>query len=236
MRVLVAGGAGDVGAMVVPELAHHHDVCVLDLRPPEAPVRFVEGSVTDPDAVARAATGCDAVIYLAMGRKADWRSGADWAASHFAVSVHGVYVTLAECARAGVGRAVYASSMSVFERYASRDYAAEPEPDATEPYGLTKRLGEQVCAAAVRAHGMSIAALRLVLPLHDAEWLAYTGQHRAVATAASDVANAFRLALERPVQGFAAFTIAGDVERSVLDWSAAREAFGWAPQRRLPRA
>ncbi|MFC6898774.1 NAD-dependent epimerase/dehydratase family protein [Nonomuraea dietziae] len=177
MRVLVAGGSGAVGRLVVPVLATRHTVRVMDLSPPrDEPFHgseFFHGSVTDPGAVERAAEGQDAVVYLAMGRKTGWREGPEWVASHFAANVTGTYVTLQGCAAAGVRRAVYAGSMSVFTDYTARDYTSSPEPDATDAYGLTKRLGEQVCEAAAVEHGLAVTVLRLVGPMPDEEWHAY---------------------------------------------------------------
>jgi nucleoside-diphosphate-sugar epimerase len=198
MRVLVAGGSGAVGALVLPDLARHHDLRVLDLAPPTLPVDHVGGSVTDQDAVRRAAAGQDALVYLAMGRKSGWRDGPDWTASHFTVSVTGLFLTLEACAEAGIGQVVYAGSMSVYDDYRGHDYAAEPEPDATDAYGLSKRLGEQVCAAAARRHGLSAVSLRLVGPMTDEEWQASDDP---LVTAGSDVAAAFLAALARPRPG-----------------------------------
>ncbi|MFI6393497.1 NAD-dependent epimerase/dehydratase family protein [Nonomuraea sp. NPDC050540] len=233
MRVLVAGGSGAVGALVLPALAARHTVRVLDLRPPAEPVgyvEFVEGSVTDPAALKRAADGQDALLYLAMGRKTGWRDGLEWARTHFTVSVTGLYLTIEACAAAGVRHVVYASSMSVFAGYQSRDYSTDPEPDNTDAYGLSKRLGEQVCAAAVTAHGLTATALRLVGPMGDDEWLA--PDVSPVMTAGSDVAAAFLAALDRPRPAFAAYTITGDHERRILDWTPAERDLGWSPRAR----
>ncbi|MET9336382.1 NAD(P)-dependent oxidoreductase [Nonomuraea sp. NPDC003804] len=232
VRVLVAGGSGAVGALVVPELAARHDVTVMDLRPPAAGVPYVRGSVTDHDDVRRAAEGHDALVYLAMGRKEGWREGDAWVDSHFAVNVTGLYVTLRACAQAGARVAVHASSMSVFEGYATRDYVRRPEPDAVDAYGLTKRLGEQICEAAAREHDLTVTALRLVHPMPDEEWQAYAGDHPDLVTAAGDAAAAFVAALERRGPGFAAYTITGDYRRSRLDWTPALHDLGWWPRAR----
>ncbi|MFD1933803.1 MULTISPECIES: NAD-dependent epimerase/dehydratase family protein [Nonomuraea] len=235
MRVLIAGGSGAVGALVVPELAAHHQVTVLDPLPPAVDVPFVRGSVTDHDDVRHAAEGHDALVYLAMGRKDGWREGQEWVASHFAVNVTGLYVTLGACAEAGVRVAVHASSMSVFDGYATRDYAKRPEPDAVDAYGLTKRLGEQVCEAAAREHGLTVTSLRLVHPMPDEEWQAYAGGLPDLVTAGSDVAAAFVAALERRGPGYAAYTITGDYERTALDWTPALHDLGWWPRARRRR-
>src|SRR5258706_436828 len=74
-RVLVTGGAGYVGSKLVPALlADGWAVNVLDLYlygdvfatlPDRDGLTEIKGDLRDPDAVARAVAGCDAVIHLA---------------------------------------------------------------------------------------------------------------------------------------------------------------------------
>src|SRR4051794_1569423 len=67
-RVLVTGSAGRVGRAVVKELhARGHHVVGFDVRPtPGIPAaQSVVGSLTDVDALRRAATGADSIIHLA---------------------------------------------------------------------------------------------------------------------------------------------------------------------------
>jgi nucleoside-diphosphate-sugar epimerase len=74
--VLVTGGAGYVGAVLVPKLvARGHQVRVFDTymygREPLAPLRGarnlveIEGDVRDAELVGRSAIGCDVVLHLA---------------------------------------------------------------------------------------------------------------------------------------------------------------------------
>ena len=76
MKVLVTGGAGYIGAVLVPLLLDHgHKVRVLDnlsyggssllpvVRNPD--FEFVQGDVRDLRAMRDAVEGCDAVIHLA---------------------------------------------------------------------------------------------------------------------------------------------------------------------------
>lgn len=75
-RVLVTGGAGYVGSSLVPKLLDAgYEVSVLDLylygddlfRPfrDNPRLREIKGDLREPNAVARALQGCDAVIHLA---------------------------------------------------------------------------------------------------------------------------------------------------------------------------
>src|SRR5688572_13106566 len=74
-RVLVTGGAGYVGAVLVPKLiAAGYQVTVLDLYmygedvlkgSRGASLREVKGDIRDAEVVKQALQGCDAVIHLA---------------------------------------------------------------------------------------------------------------------------------------------------------------------------
>src|SRR5258708_34475272 len=74
-HILVTGGAGYVGSNLVPKLlAAGHSVTVLDLYIygdvlaaccDHPKLSEIKGDLRNPDDVARAAAGCDAVIHLA---------------------------------------------------------------------------------------------------------------------------------------------------------------------------
>ena len=122
-RIMVTGGAGYVGAMLVPALLEQgYGVTVLDLyiygddvlagSRAHPGLREVKGDIRDPAAVARALEGCDAVIHLAcisndpsfelnpaLGRSINLDA----------------FVPLVRAARdAGAKRFIYASSSSVY--------------------------------------------------------------------------------------------------------------------------
>ncbi|MFE5859950.1 NAD-dependent epimerase/dehydratase family protein [Streptomyces virginiae] len=106
MRVLVTGGAGFIGSHIVAELIDRgHDPVVFDLAEDGRDVR-------DPDAVAEALTGVDAVCHQA----AKVGLGKDFGDAPGYVSANdlGTAVLLAEMARARVSRLLLAGSMVVY--------------------------------------------------------------------------------------------------------------------------
>lgn len=232
---MVVGGSGHVGSLVVPDLANGYTVRVLDPRPPvfNSPVEYARGSSTDFGALTRAFEGVDAFIYMAMGPKdpAVWGQP-DNTALHFDMAVKGVYLTMRAAREAGVTRGVYASSMSVFAAYPDESRAIGDEtPDATDFYGLAKRLGEEVIKAAITEHPASVMALRLCLPMSNADWLAATDPLVVtVGTAGTDVSSAFRAALAWCGVGFDAVTISGDRGERYSELSRARTVLGWEPK------
>lgn len=268
MRLLVIGGSGLVGGLVLPYLAEHHDVRVLDLKPPrdDVAVDYVPGDLRDVRLVARAVEGMDAILFMAMGPMAGWGTP-DNARAHLEVAVPGLHTALRAAHDAGITHAVYTSSMSVYgeppaglpddpqaapgthdvvlddgapvEASGSRERYPDESvpPDATDYYGLAKRLGEEVCRNASEAWGMSVVALRLCHPVADADFPRTDHPRiRAICTSARDVARALLAALSRRGHGFEAFAISGDGGERLVTLTRAREVLGWTPLDRTDQA
>lgn len=154
-RVLVTGGAGYVGAVLVPKLLQAgYGVTVLDLylygRHVLAPVqgnpnlREVVGDLRDPTVVADALRGCQAVIHLAcISNDPSFELNPDLGRS----INYDAFRPLVEASRAaGVQRFIYASSSSVYGikevDNVTEDLPMEPLTD----YSKYKMLCEQVLA------------------------------------------------------------------------------------------
>ena len=93
MKVLLAGGSGIVGTLVIPFLKKNHTLRVFDRHAPaDSSIEFLQGDITDPQALDTAAKGMDAFIYLAMGNL-EWEewSGID---SAYDVNIKGLHFLL----------------------------------------------------------------------------------------------------------------------------------------------
>ncbi|MFD5703842.1 NAD-dependent epimerase/dehydratase family protein [Streptomyces lasiicapitis] len=142
MRVLVTGGAGFIGTHVVDALlARGHEVVSYDAvlasahsgppRAARAGERLVVGDVRDPDAVAAALRGVDAVCHQAamVGLGKDFADAPEYVGCNDL----GTAVLLAAMARAGVRDLVLAGSMVVYGegRYACASHGVvRPGPRA----------------------------------------------------------------------------------------------------------
>ncbi|NLF67509.1 MAG: NAD-dependent epimerase/dehydratase family protein [Candidatus Anammoximicrobium sp.] len=152
-RVLVTGGAGYVGAVLVPKLLRQGwrvrvlDLLwfgeqVLDAVREHAGLEVVRGDLRDPGVVVRSVAGCDAVIHLACISN-DPSFELDPALGK---SInYDAFRPLVEAARdAGVRRFIYASSSSVYgvkqEERVTEDLSLEPLTD----YSKFKALCEDV--------------------------------------------------------------------------------------------
>jgi nucleoside-diphosphate-sugar epimerase len=231
VRVLVVGGCGYVAGLVLPAVRRVHAVRTFDRAAGGGD--HVVGSALDPAALRGALDGVDAVVHCAMGTGGD--------ADAFAVNVTSVHLTLAAAHAAGVRHAVHISSLSVFADITRRPLDESTPPDATDVYGLTKRLGEQVGAAAVARWGMSLNVLRLAWPTSDDVWPAWPPVARRLryapngaliqATAGGDLARALLAALDHR-DGYQVFTISGDTSARLWSTAKAERVLGWRPTMR----
>ena len=137
-KIIVTGGAGYVGAVLVPKLlAAGHQVKVIDLYIYGADVlksvednprlTQVKGDIRDRDLLAQEIKGYDTVIHLAcISNDPSYELNPALSKS----INYDAFVDLVEISKqAGVGRFIYASSSSV--------YGIKDEPEVTEDLPLT---------------------------------------------------------------------------------------------------
>jgi UDP-glucose 4-epimerase len=166
---LVTGGAGFIGSHLVDGLvAKGRTVRVLDdfstglranLAHHGTKIEVVEGSITDPAAVARAVKGADVVYHLgALASVA--RSVENPPLSHAACATGTLYV-LDEARKAGVRRVVFAASSSAYGGGSSAAGQKEDQPlAALSPYAAAKLAGEFYMQAFAASMGIETVRLR----------------------------------------------------------------------------
>jgi nucleoside-diphosphate-sugar epimerase len=245
MKILLVGGAGNVGTFITPYLRPHHDLRVLDVRPPRHEgLEYVEGSVTDPAAVRRALEGVDSFIWLVMkspqgGTLKD--QSVPIILDNYDVNAKGLHLFLYTAQDLGVARGVYTSSMSV--HYRKREWYPSEESipyDTPSVYGLTKGFGEQICQYFARWFDMNLIALRITGPRERERFLDERRHPRIqgdgsklFVTDEEDLANAYLAALHAVQTGHARFDavfIAGDEGEKEHNLSKAKRLLGWEPK------
>jgi nucleoside-diphosphate-sugar epimerase len=169
-RVLVTGGAGQIGRAVLDLLAAEGiaaTALVLGDTGDLPAATVVVGDAGDPDVAARAVTGADAVIHLAAHPSP---LGAT-AKEVFCGNTRATFAVLEAAGRQGIRRAAIASSYAI----AGLTFATGPVRPAylpfdaaiplqiSDPYALSKQTDEATAAMMARRHGMSVPALRLPL-------------------------------------------------------------------------
>jgi dTDP-glucose 4,6-dehydratase len=157
VRVLVTGGAGFIGSHFAKRLAAAGDeVVVLDkltysgnrANLDGCDCEFVQGDICDPDAVAAAGAGCEAVVNFAAETHVD-RSILG-AAEFIETDVHGTYVLL-DWARENGARLVQVSTDEVYGDVPAGASSGEDDPlRPSSPYSASKAGGDLQVLAAVR--------------------------------------------------------------------------------------
>jgi nucleoside-diphosphate-sugar epimerase len=152
VRVLVTGGTGFVGSHTVAALvARGHDIRLL-VRSPDriapalqplgltGPVDHVVGDVTDPDSVARALLGCDAVVHAAAVYSLDSRAYREIGRTN----VRGAETVLGAAVRHGCDPVVHVSSVAALVHPRATVTADSPLSTARGVYVQSKVASEAV--------------------------------------------------------------------------------------------
>lgn len=165
MRVIVTGSSGLLGRHTVAALEEHgHAVTGLDIAEPTAAHRHISADLTELATALRLIREADAVIHAAAIPRPTGHAAADV----FATNVASTYNVVEAAVQNRIPRLVYASSYSVigppFNVAPVRlqfpidiDHPAAPQ----DVYALSKRIGEEIIAAAARRGELTAISVRL---------------------------------------------------------------------------
>jgi nucleoside-diphosphate-sugar epimerase len=239
-NVLVTGAGGLLGQYIVREMSGRCKVTGFDLKQGSAPIDWRVGNLTDPAAVAEAVRGQDAIIQVAAIPNI-WSGTGE---TTMKVNVVGLYLLLAAAEEAGVKRVVICSSDSVVG-FTVREGAMRPPQympvdlehplDATDPYGVSKVLGEDLGRSFALRGKLEVIVLRPVFVAYPEMYgeirarsmspETYKGTPAGGPSSAGggpcwhhvdprDAARAFRLGLEMNYTGFDRFFVSANVTLS----------------------
>lgn len=222
--VLITGAAGLVGGVLREQLRGRYRLTLLDLKPiPDAceGERVLQGDIGDPDVLALAMAGADAVVHLAgVPTEAPWEAIRD-------ANIDGCYRVVEAARQAGVGRFVFASSNHAIGFYTRRQTLDEnclPRPDTR--YGVSKVFGETLLSFYADKFGLASVCIRIGTLLrpdapaerrHLSSWIS----HR-------DLGQLVERAIEADVRYEIVYGMSNNARRWWKD--AAAERLGYHPQ------
>ncbi len=222
MRLLVTGATGRVGSRLVPRLLKHGDTVHVLLRIPEQAESFqklgtevVIGDLRQPDTLAGAVVGVDAVIHLA----AFFRGATE--AEARAANYDGTLALAHAARRAGVSNFVYVSTNLVYGPGRGRPIREddEPQPPIDRFYPVTKLAAERALAQLYQDQATALCILRLAFVYGDGDphlkeainlTRTWPPAKRLHTVHHADVAQAIMLSLDKAEAGGQSYNMADD--------------------------
>jgi UDP-glucose 4-epimerase len=226
--VLLTGSAGQVGRAATRRLeGEGWSVRPFDL--------LTGGDLRDEAVVFDAVSGCDAIVHAGAIPHDDSGTPADIVATN----VLGTWHVLLAAERYAISRVVFFSSAQVFgfpEGEGVPEYIPVDDDHplrAARPYGMSKRLAEEMCAAWTARTRIPTIVLRPVTILSDKglERRAAHGTNPGAFVHVDDVADAVVKALCADVDAHVRLTLCGPGD---FDVSKAERVLGWRATRPWP--
>jgi nucleoside-diphosphate-sugar epimerase len=161
-KVLVTGATGFIGTRLVEVLTQQERALVRALvhnysnasRIARFPIEMIHADIADPDAVAKAAAGCDVIIHAAFGSSGDQ-------AQQRAGTVLGTDAVMKAALAQRVSRVVHFSTISVYgmthDGSLSENSPHEWHPDA---YARFKAEAEEIALTYHRRHRLPVAVIQ----------------------------------------------------------------------------
>ncbi len=170
--VCVTGGAGFIGGhlvdtlislgarvTVIDDLSNSmpaHIAGLMDMSPDQ--IRFLQGSILDPSALAEAVDGASVVFHLAaVGSVPLSIEDPD---RTWVVNATGTMRVLKAAKKHGVKRVVYSASSSAYGDSPALPKVETMAPEPMSPYAAAKHAGESLCRSWSGSYGLDTACLR----------------------------------------------------------------------------
>jgi nucleoside-diphosphate-sugar epimerase len=150
MKVLLTGGAGDLGQTLVPRLLSMGDTpVILDVRAPrylQPGALFIEDSILDRPKLTEIFRDCGCIVHIAAWHGIHEDRGEKNAYDFFDLNVRGTFEVFEAAASLGIDKIVYISTTSVYR------------PDSR--YGSSKILAEAIAEDYRKHRDMNVITLR----------------------------------------------------------------------------
>jgi UDP-glucose 4-epimerase len=165
MRVLITGGAGFIASHIAEHFNGNADIRILDnlrsgflknIEPFDC--EFINGSITDPAAVAKAVKDVDYIFHLAAMISVP--ESMEKPAECVEINTIGLLNVLRAAADAGCKKLVLSSSAAIYGDNPTIPKVETMFPEPKSPYAVTKLDGEYYCKMFAAENWLNTACLR----------------------------------------------------------------------------
>lgn len=174
MRILITGASSRLAQAIANELKKDHDLRLMDTSPISPidveelekngkNVKFMPGSILDPDDSWKAVRGIEALIHTCEPPPKLPRGQLKREQMMLDFTTRGTHNIFGAAIAAGVKKFICAGTLAIFSPYPDDVYISElwkPLP-SSEIYQMTKYLGELTCREFARDYMVTVTCLRL---------------------------------------------------------------------------
>lgn len=230
-RVLVTGGAGNIGSYFAEHTRDKYDLVLFDRKAQELKAveqwgRTVVGELSDLQALKEACAGADTLVHLAGNPSPEQTWG-----SVVENNITGTYNAFVAAKSAGCRRILFASSIHAVSGYPKDVQVKTSEPvNPGDLYGVSKCFGEALGRYLAVQEGVSVIALRIGAFQPESSALTEDLGMMDGWVSRRDLLQLMELCIEAQNVRFAIFHALSDNRFKRLDISDARELVGYAPQ------
>jgi len=213
MKITITGGSGFIGSSLVKSLLKEQ-ITIFDTKKPKFNVNFVEGNINNIDNVIVATKDADVVIHLAaaLGVINTERNPV----KTLDTNIVGTRNVLESCRLNDVKKIIFSSSSEVYGEPIKVPISESDKPIPITTYGISKLAAEEYIKSYSKSYGIRYTILRLFNVYGDeqgTQWVVPefvskavnnddiiihgTGSQIRAFCYVTDVANAFRITLEK---------------------------------------
>jgi nucleoside-diphosphate-sugar epimerase len=172
IAVCVTGGAGFIGGhlcdtlvslgarvTILDDLSNSdtkHVGALIDRAPDQ--VRFIQGSILDPNALSEAMDGASRVFHLAALGSVP--KSVEFPDRTWLVNATGTMRVLKAAKQAGASRLIYSASSSAYGNNPALPKREDMAPEPESPYAAAKFAGESLCRSWSKCYGIDTICLR----------------------------------------------------------------------------
>ena len=147
MKIILTGGAGDLGTLLCPEIKEKGFLpVVLDIFPPGSDIEFRQVSIIERDKLKDCFKDCSIIVHIAAWHGVHEHRKEKSVYDFFDLNVAGTFNVFQTALESGIDKILFISSTSIDDRFSI--------------YGHTKFLGKGLARAYTARHKMNILTLR----------------------------------------------------------------------------